>query len=147
MTSRERVLSALNHRPSDRVPIDLSGHRSSGIAAIAYARLRKHLELPSRPVRVYDPVQQLAIVDDDLLERFHIDTIELGRAFALEDKHWQEWVLPDGTPCLMPAWVRLRRDEGRWVILSPDDLVIAQMPDGVLYFEADALAVLRKGRS
>ncbi|HOB97488.1 MAG TPA: uroporphyrinogen decarboxylase family protein [Verrucomicrobiota bacterium] len=135
MTSRERVLSALNHRPSDRVPIDLSGHRSSGIAAIAYARLRKHLELPSRPVRVYDPVQQLAIVDDDLLERFHIDTIELGRAFALEERHWQEWVLPDGTPCLMPAWVRLRRDEGRWVILSPDDLVIAQMPDGVLYFE------------
>ena len=135
MTSRERVLSALNHRTPDRVPLDLSGHRSSGIAAIAYARLRKHLGLPARPVRVYDPVQQLAIVDDDLLERFHIDTIELGRAFALEDRHWQEWVLPDGTPCLTPAWVRLRRDEGRWVILSPDDLVIAQMPDGVLYFE------------
>jgi len=27
------------------VPIDFSGHRSSGIAAIAYAKLREHLGL------------------------------------------------------------------------------------------------------
>jgi uroporphyrinogen decarboxylase len=58
MTSRERVLAALNHQQSDRVPIDLSGHRSSGIAAMAYARLRDHLGLPKKPIRVYDPVQQ-----------------------------------------------------------------------------------------
>ena len=43
MTSRDRVLAALDHREPDRVPIDLSGHRSSGIAAIAYPKLR---ELP-----------------------------------------------------------------------------------------------------
>ena len=135
MISRERVLCALDHREADRVPVDLSGHRSSGIAAIGYARLRRHLGLRERPIRVYDPVQQLAIVDDDVLDLFGIDTVELGRAFALEDHHWQEWVLPDGTPCLMPAWVRLRRNPDRWVLLSPDDRVIAQMPDGVLYFE------------
>ncbi len=125
----------MNHREPDRVPIDLSGHRSSGIAAIAYRRLRRHLGLPDRPIRVYDPVQQLAIVDDDVLERFGVDTIELGRAFALEDRHWQEWTLPDGSPCLMPAWVRLRRVGDRWEILSPTGRVIAQMPAGVLYFE------------
>lgn len=135
MTSRERVLTALDHREPDRVPIDLSGHRSSGIAATAYARLRRHLGLGAKPIRVYDPVQQLAIVDEDVLQRFGVDTIELGRAFAREDRHWQEWVLPDGTPCLMPAWVNLRREAGRWVIRSPKDRVIAQMPDGVLYFE------------
>ena len=104
MTSRERVLAALNHREPDRVPIDLSGHRSSGIAAMAYGRLRNFLGLPKKPIRVYDPVQQLAIVDEDVLERFQVDTIELGRAFAHEDKYWAEWTLPDGTPCLMPAW-------------------------------------------
>ena len=65
MTPRERVLAALNHQEPDRVPIDFGGHRSSGIAAIAYARLRKALHLDPRPIRVYDPVQQLAIVDDD----------------------------------------------------------------------------------
>ena len=77
---------------------------------MAYARLRSFLGLPKKPIRVYDPVQQLAIVDEDVLERFHVDTIELGRAFALEDKYWAEWTLPDGTPCLMPAWVRPDRD-------------------------------------
>ena len=41
MKPRERVLTALGHREPDRVPVDFSGHRSSGIAAMAYARLRK----------------------------------------------------------------------------------------------------------
>ena len=49
-------------------------------------------------------VQQLAIVDEDVLDLFCVDTIELGRGFAREDEDWAEWVLPDGTPCLMPAW-------------------------------------------
>ncbi|MHB9006325.1 MAG: uroporphyrinogen decarboxylase family protein [Limisphaerales bacterium] len=135
MTSRERILTALDHREPDRVPVDLSGHRSSGIAGIAYAKLRRHLGLPERPIRIYDPVQQLAIVDEDVLVRFGVDAIEMGRAFAREDRHWQEWVLPDGTPCLMPIWVPLRRETDRWVILSPEGQTIAQMPDGVLYFE------------
>jgi uroporphyrinogen decarboxylase len=135
MTSRERVLAALNHQQPDRVPIDLSGHRSSGIAAMAYARLRDFLDLPKRPIRVYDPIQQLAIVDEDLLERFHVDTIELGRAFAGEDKYWTDWVLPDGTPCLMPVWARPERVAGEWVMRSRSGRVIARMPEGVLYFE------------
>jgi uroporphyrinogen decarboxylase len=135
MTSRERALTALNHREPDRIPIDLSGHRSSGIAAIAYAKLRDHLGLPARPIRVYDPVQQLAIVDEDVLQRFGVDCVELGRAFALEDKWWAEWTLPDGTPCLMPAWCRPERVEGEWAIRSPSGRVIARMPEGVLYFE------------
>lgn len=135
MSPRERVLAALAHREPDRPPVDLSGHRSSGIAAIAYARLRHHLGLPERPLRVYDPVQQLAIVDKDVLDLFHVDTIELGRAFAREDADWQDWVLPDGTPCQIPVWVNLRREPGRWVILSARGRELAQMPDGVLYFE------------
>jgi len=136
MTSRERVLAALNHQEPDRVPIDLSGHRSSGIAAMAYARLRDHLGLPKKPIRVYDPVQQLAIVDEDVLQRFQVDAIELGRAFALEDKHWAEWTLPDGTPCLMPVWALPERDNGEWVIRSHvSGRVIARMPESVWYFE------------
>jgi uroporphyrinogen decarboxylase len=135
MTSRERVLKALQHQEPDRIPVDLSGHRSSGIAAIAYARLRRHLGLPELPLRVYDAMQQLAVVDDDVLERFGIDTIELGRAFALEDADWADWVLPDGTPCQLPRWVNPRREEGQWVIRSNGGRAISTMPDGALYFE------------
>ncbi|MHC4743174.1 MAG: uroporphyrinogen decarboxylase family protein [Planctomycetota bacterium] len=135
MTSRERVLAALEHREPDRVPIDLSGHRSSGIAAIAYAKLRDYLGLPSRAIRVYDVIQQLAIVDEDVLERFNVDTIELGRGFAQDDDSWTPWTLPDGTPCFVPAWTNIERDGNRWVIRSDEGRVLAQMPDGTLYFE------------
>jgi uroporphyrinogen decarboxylase len=136
MNSRDRVLMALNHREPDRIPVDLSGHRSSGIAAMAYRRLRRHLGLDERPIRVYDPIQQLAIVDEDVLQRFGVDTIELGRAFALEDKWWTEWTLPDGSPCLMPVWARPERHEGEWVLRAPSTgHITAKMPPGVLYFE------------
>jgi len=135
MTSQERIVATLNHREPDCVPIDLSGHRSSGIMAMAYGRLRDHLGLPKKPIRVYDPIQQLAIVDDDVLERFQVDTIELGRAFALEDKWWSEWRLPDGTPCLMPAWAQPHRTSGEWQLRSKTGRVLGRMPDGVIYFE------------
>jgi uroporphyrinogen decarboxylase len=135
MTGRERVLSSLNHVEPDRIPIDLSGHRSSGISAIAYAKLRRHFGLEKRPLRVYDPIQQLAVVDQEILDHFGVDTIELGRAFALEDRYWADWELPDGTPCQLPVWTKPERLEGEWVLRSPTGRVIARMPQGVLYFE------------
>lgn len=135
MTSRERVLAALDHRETQRVPVDFSGHRSSGVSAIVYPKLRKLLGLPARPVRVYDVIQQLAIVDADVLDRFGVDAIELGRGFALDEDSWSPWTLPDGTPCLVPAWTRLERQEGRWVIKSQSGRVLAHQPDGALYFE------------
>ncbi len=136
MTPRQRILAALNHEQPDRVPIDFGGHRSSGIAAIAYRKLRKALGLPERVIRVYDPVQQLAIIDEDVLERFRVDAIELGRGFALEDKDWADWVLPDGSPCQMPVWALPEREPGEWVIRSKGSgRMLAKMPDGALYFE------------
>lgn len=136
MNSRMRVLTAMNHKMPDRTPLDLSGHRSSGIAAIAYGRLRRRLGLKELPIRVYDPVQQLAVVDDDVLDLFHIDTIELGRGFALDGKDWADWILPDGSPCSMPVWALPEREDSGWAIRSKSSgRVIARMPDGSLYFE------------
>jgi uroporphyrinogen decarboxylase len=135
MNSRERVLAALDHREADRVPIDFGGHRSSGIAAIAYAKLREALGFETRKIRVYDPIQQLAIIDDDVLDHFWIDTIELGRGFAAEDEFWVDWTLPDGTPCQMPRWAAPERGEGEWVLKNEQGLIVGRMPDGAIYFE------------
>ena len=135
MTPRQRVLAALNHQQPDRTPIDFGGHRSSGIAAIAYGKLRAALGLPATTIRVYDPIQQLAIIDEDVLERFRVDVIEMGRGFALEDKDWADWTLPDGSPCQMPAWALPERQPGQWVLRSPRGRVLAKMPDGAIYFE------------
>lgn len=44
MTSRERILTALNHKEADRIPIDLGGMRSTGIHAIAYKKSERLFE-------------------------------------------------------------------------------------------------------
>ncbi len=135
MDSRSRIRAALNHQETAQVPLDCGGHRSSGMAAIAYAKLRDYLGLEKRPIRVYDLIQQLAVIDADVLDRFGIDTIELGRGFALDDKDWADWVLPDGTPCQVPCWSIPERAESGWILRSPKGHVNGRMPDGALYFE------------
>lgn len=135
MTSRQRVLATLNHQEPDRVALDLSGHRSSGISAIAYPKLRAALGLAPRSVDVYDPIQQLSIVHDDVLDRFGVDTVELGRGFCHADKWWANWILPDGTPCRMPAWALPVKLGAEWVLLAPSGKTMARMPQGSLHFD------------
>jgi uroporphyrinogen decarboxylase len=134
MTSRECILAALNHREPDRVPVDLAGHGSSGIAPLAYARLRRALGLKEVTLRIFDPVQQLAVMHDDLLDVLGIDTIQLGQGFALDDKDWVDWRLRDGTLCQMPFWAVPQRGEGEWLLRTPNGLAIGKMPDGGFYF-------------
>lgn len=135
MTSRERILAALEYRETDRIPIDFSGHRSSGIAAVLYPELRKHLGLPPKPVRVYDMVQQLAIVDEDVLDRFGVDTIEMGRGFLLDEEDWKDWELPDGTPCSIPNYIHAERRGDDWYLLDGSGRDLAVQKKGCLYFE------------
>jgi uroporphyrinogen decarboxylase len=135
MTPRERVLTSLNHRDPDKVAIDCSGHRSSGIAANVYPKFRASLGLEPRTVYVYDPVQQLAILDDDVLDALGVDTVELGRGFCLEDRHWAEWTLPDGSPCKMPVWALPRRSGDQWVIHNAAGQALGRMPEGAWFFD------------
>ncbi len=81
---------------------------------------------------MYDPIQQLAIVDQDVLDRFDVDTIELGRGFALEDEAWVDWELPDGTPCQMPVWAGPVRQDGRWLLKSKSGRTLGHMTEGSL---------------
>ena len=145
MTSRERVIAALNHVEPDRIPVDLGAHRSSGISAIAYHHLRNHLGLPQKPVRVYDMVQQLAIVDDDVLDMFGVDTIELGRGFLLENKDWKPWILPDGTPCEIPYYTNLERKGDDWLIHDSEGEEVGILKKGSLYFEQTRFPLMERG--
>jgi uroporphyrinogen decarboxylase len=135
MTSREKVLAALNHIDTGYIPVDLSGHRSSGISAIAYNNLRKYLGLEPKTVKIYDMVQQLAIVDDDVLQLFNVDTVELGRAFLNNEKDWKPWILPDGTDCLIPFYVNVEKNGKDWLLLDNNGLQVGIQKQGCLYFE------------
>lgn len=134
-TSRERVLMAVNHQEPNQVPIDLGGHRSSGIMAIAYDRLKRHLGIRSGDTYVYDFVQQLAIVEPELLDALAVDTIEMGRGFAQSPEDWRAWVLPDGTACKIPSFIEPVKVGGDWHVYHPDGTLIAIQKEGSLYFE------------
>ena len=103
MTGRQRVLAAFNFEQSDRVPLDINANRSSGINVTAYRELRKYLNLPVKPVYIYDHAQQLAIVERDVLDYFDADTFQLGCDLNKKPEYWQNCRLEDGTICKIPA--------------------------------------------
>lgn len=71
MTSRERVLAALNFQTPDRVPIDLGGFQS-GIHKKAYLDLLGYLKLDEEIIML-DPVQQLVKPSETVLQRLNVD--------------------------------------------------------------------------
>ena len=72
-THRERVLAALNHEETDRVPIDLGGSYATSIVIDAYEALKQHLNL-THETAVLSRMYQLAYPDDSILEYFDVDT-------------------------------------------------------------------------
>ncbi|MHA1111048.1 MAG: uroporphyrinogen decarboxylase family protein [Promethearchaeota archaeon] len=73
MNSRERLLTTLDHKEPDRVPIDFGGNQS-GIHKIAYRNLVNYLGIEDPNPKYADFVQQLVDPCEEILERFHIDT-------------------------------------------------------------------------
>jgi len=135
MNSRERIQAAINHKEPDRVPVDFNGHRSSGIMVQAYKKLRDFLNLPPSPLYVYDFIQQLALVEDDVLDIVGADVVELGRDFYKKEDYWQDWELPDGTPCKLPAFIEVKRTKEGSVVYGDEGQVICIQKEGCLYFE------------
>ena len=136
MTSRERILAAIEHRQPDRVPVDLGATPSSGISAIAYGNLKRHLGITQGSTRVYDVVQQLAQPEDFILDRFGVDAIDIGRAFNTEDAAWQPTTLADGESALYPAWFHPEpQPDGSFIARMKDGLDIAHMPAGGTFFD------------
>src|SRR5580698_8534620 len=75
MTPRDRLRKALNHEEPDRVPIDFGQDFHNGINEVAYHNLLAYLHVDATaPIRIYDLIQRLAVVDERILERFHVDT-------------------------------------------------------------------------
>lgn len=136
MTSRERILSAIAHKEPDRVPIDLGSTPSSGISAIAYAQLRKHLGLTTGHTRVYDVVQQLAQPEDEILSRFNIDVVDIGRTFNTRDEDWYGVRLFDGSHAQYPQWFHpILTPEGGYKFFAADGMEIATQLKGMNFYD------------
>lgn len=73
LTSEERVKLALQHKEPDRVPFDVGSTAVTGICAGAYKNLLFYLGMDGRKIQVWDIVQQLAEVDEDVCHRLKVD--------------------------------------------------------------------------
>lgn len=136
MSPRERVLASVAHREPDRVAVDLGSNPSSGISAVAHARLVQHIGLRDQRSRVYDVVQQLAQPSDELLDRFRIDAVDIGRAFNTADADWHPMLLPSGIEIDVPSWFSpVHQPDGAWDAFDQDGLRIATMPIGANFFD------------
>ncbi len=136
MTSRERVLSAINHSEPDRVPVDLGATPSSGISAIAYSNLIKHLN-KDLPVQIYDVVQQLAQPDMEILDMFGVDVLDIGRTFNNKPGDWTKISLSNGDAAYYPQWFRpsLMSDGAYQTYDSDNKTVLSRMPVGATFFD------------
>ena len=100
MTSRERVLAALEHKRPDRVPIDLGGSICTSINVMAYQKLKDYLGLTDPRSRVSNIVLFVPEVEEEIRRKLHIDVVALDRLEAspglMNTGVWKEHVLPNG---------------------------------------------------
>lgn len=104
MTSRERILAAINHRQPDRVPIDLGATGQTGISASTLYRLREALGLSRHPIEVAEIFQLLGRVEQDVMDYVGADVIGLNtpfNMFGVPDGNPKPFTMPDGTPTLI----------------------------------------------
>ena len=117
MTSRQRVLTAIDHQVPDRVPIDLGGNQT-GIHKFVYQALLTHCGI-DEPLTIMDAVQQLARPSETILERFHVDTRYIAAGAAGD---WKGGI------------VQNRRDGRLWHDLTDEFGVTWSMPDDQPYY-------------
>ncbi len=131
MTSRERILAALNHEEPDRVPIDFGGHASSSISILAYLKLKAALGITEGIPRVYHVWGQIPDVEPAVLDRMHSDTIQLHRhraSLGLRNAEWKEWEFLPGKKVLVSTEFNPVVDAEGDTCWYEGDTLIARLP-------------------
>ena len=114
MSSRDRVLAALNHEEPDRVPLFIGTSGATTVLGPGYVRLAEHLGIRTGPIRWLSRPLQYTWMDEEVMERVH-DDIGGGGAAGDEDVAREygviDAVLGGATDTIMDAQ-RFRRAAG-----------------------------------
>ena len=114
--------------------------KASGIAASAYDKVKRKLGIPTR-TKVLDPRFMIAVVEDEVLRRLHVDVVPLDLSDILgmvrPDCEWLPRRLFDGTELLFPPGTNIAEDaEGNWILLNADGSPSSfRMPKNGYYFD------------
>ena len=141
MTSRERVIAALEHREPDRIPVDLGGTIMTGIAVQALADYQSYLGKQGTP-KAYELYQMLGEVELELVDALEIDVLPVepeALFFEIRRTGYKPFTLFDGTEVLIPGEFQVETDEtGNWLLHDggrSDLPLAAKMPNGGYYFD------------
>ncbi len=141
MTSRERILSALDHAEPDHIPIDFGSTAVTGIHVSCVAGLRDYYGLEKKPVMVHEPYQMLGFVEDDLKEAMGLDVegvFPRKNMFGFENTGWKEWGF-NGLSVLVPEAFKTTVDENGDILIYPEgDMSVpasGKMPKGGFFFD------------
>jgi len=142
MISRERVRKAINHQQPDRIPFDLGSTSVTGIHVNTYAKLKSALGIRGGEIRVYDPFQMLAEVEDSVKKLLGIDTFGIPTPytiFGFRNENWKPWRTFQGTDVMVSGHCELGVDnQGNLVIYPQGDRSArpsGRMPKGGFYFD------------
>ncbi len=140
--SRDRLKAALNHEQPDRVPIDFGGTAVTGVHASCVAALRDHYGLEKRPVRIHEPFQMLALIDDDLRDAMGLDVVGVfsrNTMFGFPADRWKEWQF-NGLEVLVPGDFNVTTDPKGDTLIYPEGDTTAppsgRMPRGGYFFDS-----------
>ena len=91
MTSLERVVAACNHETPDRVPFDLGSSLVTGITKNAYIALCEALGIDAGEPVLYDTVQQLAVLDERVVDALEVDVRGIIPNFVRKNPPLTNW--------------------------------------------------------
>lgn len=135
MVSKERIIKALKHEESDRIPVDLGTTNVTTITLGAYTRLKKYLGINQESkVEIVDRAQQLVKPEEKILVSLGIDTRSV---WLKRPGNWKAEIREDES--YVDGWgITRKKTQGSWyfdVIAFPlkkaniDDLKRYSWPD------------------
>jgi len=140
-TSRDRLASTLNHKQPDRIPIDFGGTAVTGVHASCVAALRDYYGLEKRPVRIHEPFQMLALLDDDLLDAMGVDVVGVfsrNTTWGFPADEYKQWQF-NGLDVLVPKDFNTTIAPNGDTLIYPEGDITAppsgRMPQGGYFFD------------
>ena len=137
MTSKERIIAALEHKETDRVPIDIGGARCTGICVDAYCELLSELKIKEIPI-VYEPIGMKARVTDEVGEKLHSDTVCLedpAPGTGVINERFKDFVTSKSNHVRICETLAMEGDGAGGYYLLNKGVRYAYMPKGALYFD------------
>jgi uroporphyrinogen decarboxylase len=129
----------LNHQEPDKVPVDIGGTPMSSVHLTAYLRLRDHLGVTGGVVRVFDVMQQIVEIEDEVRTILGGDVVLLPKVrpvFGLSIENWKPYKVVDGTEALISSdYDPVTAPDGSLTILDSKRVPYATMPAGGYWFD------------